>query len=512
MTHNHNLKAIKDIIKKAFRSFNKSMRFFLVALVPNKNTYRMNVAKNPTELGTEKIGKLLAKYAIPAIIAMTASSLYHITDSIFIGHGVGALAISGLAITFPLMNLAAAFGSLVGAGAATLLSIRMGQKDYKTANIILGNELTLNVIFGVGFSVIAITFLDPILYFFGASDVTIPFARDFMHVILLGNVITHLYLGLNGMLRSSGRPEKAMHATIATVLINLILNPLFIFVFEWGIKGSAWATVISQTIMLLWQLKLFSNKDNFIYIQKKNFKLQKQIIKDSLSIGLSPFLMNAVSCLIVIVINQGLIRTGGDLAVGAYGIVNRIAFLFIMVVMGLNQGMQPIAGYNFGAKHYDRVNEVLKKSIILATCVTTFGFLVVYFFPEAIARMFTSDKALIDLSVNGLHIVFMTYPIIGFQMVTANFFQSIGMVGKAIFMSLSRQLLFLLPFLLIFPHIWGINGVWYSMPAADIVSSIVAAFILILHFRKFNKMKAQANHATTTDTDNLKSEQDNRIA
>ncbi|MDR2815720.1 MAG: MATE family efflux transporter [Proteiniphilum sp.] len=445
----------------------------------------MSVIKNPTELGTEKIGKLLVQYAIPAIIAMTASSLYHITDSIFIGHGVGALAISGLAITFPLMNLAAAFGSLVGAGAATLLSIRMGQKDYKTANIILGNELTLNIIFGIGFSAVAFVFLDPILYFFGGSDATIPYARDFMHVILLGNVVTHLYLGLNGMLRSAGRPEKAMYATISTVLINLVLNPLFIFVFQWGIKGSAWATVISQTIMLIWQLKFFGNKNNFIYLQKKTFQLHKKIVADSLSIGLSPFLMNAVSCLIVIVINQGLLRTGGDLAVGAYGIVNRIAYLFIMIVMGLNQGMQPIAGYNFGAMLYKRVNEVLKKAIILATGVTTFGFLVVFFFPEVIAAMFTGDRELIELSRNGLHIVFVTYPIIGFQMVTANFFQSIGMVSKAIFMSLSRQLLFLLPCLLIFPYRWGINGIWYSMPAADLISSIVAAVMLIYQFRQF---------------------------
>ncbi len=447
----------------------------------------MKMANKPTNLGREKVGKLLIQYAVPAIIAMTASSLYHITDSIFIGHGVGALAISGLAITFPLMNLAAAFGSLVGSGAATLLSIRMGQKDYEAANTIFGNALTLNVIIGLGFSIVTFSFLDHILFFFGASEATIPYARDFMRVILAGNVITHLFLGLNGMLRSSGRPEKAMVATIATVLINLVLNPLFIFVFEWGIKGSAWATVISQTIMLLWQLRLFSNKDSFIHLQRKAFKLQKKIVADSLSIGLSPFLMNAVSCLIVIVINQGLLRTGGDLAVGAYGIVNRIAYLFIMVVMGLNQGMQPIAGYNFGAKLYKRVNEVLKKSIILATCVTTFGFLVVYSFPEAIASMFTRDRELIELSVNGLRIVFLSYPIIGFQMVTANFFQSIGMVGKAIFMSLSRQLLFLLPCLLILPKYWGIDGVWYSMPLADLISSIVAAILLTYQFRQFKR-------------------------
>lgn len=456
----------------------------------------MKFTSNPTELGQEKVGKLLLRYALPSIIAMTASSIYHITDSIFIGHGVGALALSGLAITFPLMNLAAAFGSLVGAGAATLLSIRLGQKDYDSTNTILGNALTLNVLIGLSFSVLSFIFLDPILYFFGASGVTLPYARDFMEIILLGNVITHIYFGLNAMLRSSGRPEKSMFATVATMVINLILNPLFIFGFQWGIKGSAWATVISQTVMLVWQLKFFSNKSGFIYLQKKTLKLQKKIVTDALSIGMSPFLMNAVSCLIVIVINQGLLRTGGDLAVGAYGIVNRIAYLFVMVVLGLNQGMQPIAGYNFGARLYKRVNEVLKITTILATGVTTFGFLFANLFPEAFASMFTNDKELIDLSVNGLRIVFLSYPIIGFQMVTANFFQSIGMVGKAIFMSLSRQLLFLLPCLLIFPRIWGIDGVWYSMPASDLISSIVAAILLVQHFRQFKHKEQEEENVT----------------
>ncbi len=451
----------------------------------------MKFTSNPTELGQEKVGKLLLRYALPSIIAMTASSIYHITDSIFIGHGVGALALSGLAITFPLMNLAAAFGSLVGAGAATLLSIRLGQKDYESANTILGNALTLNVLIGVSFSILSFIFLDPILYFFGASEVTLPYARNFMEIILLGNVITHLYFGLNAMLRSSGRPEKSMFATLSTVVINLILNPLFIFGFQWGIKGSAWATVISQAVMLVWQLKFFSNKSGFIHLQKRTFKLQKNIVTDALSIGMSPFLMNAVSCLIVIVINQALLRTGGDLAVGAYGIVNRIAYLFIMVVVGLNQGMQPIAGYNFGARLYKRVNEVLKITTILATGVTTFGFLFANLFPETFASMFTNDKELIDLSVNGLRIVFLSYPIIGFQMVNANFFQSIGMVSKAIFMSLSRQLLFLLPCLLIFPHLWGIDGVWFSMPAADLISSIVAAILLVHHFRQFKRKEEE---------------------
>lgn len=445
----------------------------------------MSTSRKPTELGTLDIGKLLLQYSLPAIIAMTAASIYHITDSIFIGHGVGALAISGLAITFPFMNLASAFGSLVGAGAATLLSIRMGQKDYDSANVILGNAITLNVIIGLSFTIVSLLFLDPILLFFGASEGTLPYAREFMSVILIGNIITHIFMGLNALLRSMGQPKKAMFATIMTVVINLILNPLFIFGFQWGIKGSALATVISQFIMLMWQLKFFSNKSNFIHFKKESFKLRSRIVKESLSIGISPFMMNAAATVIVIVINQGLIRTGGDLAVGAYGIINRISFLFVMVVMGFNQGMQPIAGYNFGAKLYSRVDQVLKKTIIRATMVTTTGFLIGELFPRAVASIFTDDVELIDLAANGMRIVFMTFPIIGFQMVTANFFQSIGMVKKSIFMSLSRQLLFLLPCLLILPYLWGINGVWYSMPIADTISSVIAAILLVRQFKSF---------------------------
>ena len=452
----------------------------------------MSKTKKPTELGTEKISKLLYQYAVPAIIAMTASSLYNITDSIFIGHGVGALALSGLAITFPLMNLAAAFGSLVGVGAATLLSIRMGQKDYTSANQILGNVLVLNIISGVSFAAIVIAFLDPLLIFFGASNDTLPYARDFMHIIMLGNVITHIYLGLNAVLRSAGKPEKAMYATLITVGINLVLNPLFIFGFNWGIKGSAFATVISQTIMLVWQISLFRKKDSFLRFTKDGFKLKLKIVKDMIAIGMSPFLMNAAGSVIVILINQALIRTGGDLAVGAYGIVNRIAFLFIMVVMGLNQGMQPIAGYNYGAKLYPRVTEVLKKTMIYATVVMIVGFTIVELFPKAVASIFTNDIDLIEIAANGLRITFMFYPIVGFQMVTTNFFQSIGMSGKSIFLSLTRQLIFLIPLLLILPLFLGVNGVWFSMPIADFLSCIISAIMLVSQFKQFKKKELEA--------------------
>lgn len=443
---------------------------------------------SPAELGTGNIRKLLLKYAIPSVIAMTAASLYNITDSIFIGQGVGALAISGLAITFPLMNLSAAFGSLVGVGASTLMSLRLGQKDYSTANNILGNVFVLNLTLGLAYTIIVLLFLDPILRFFGASSETLPYARDFMMIISLGNVITHLYFGLNAMLRATGNPYKSMYATIFSVVINVILAPIFIFVFKWGIRGAALATVTAQTSMLLWQIRHFTNKNNFIHLQKGSLRLKRKIVIDSLSIGTAPFLMNSVASVIVILINTSLIRYGGDLAVGAYGIINRIAFLFIMIVMGFNQGMQPIAGYNFGAKQYDRVNSVLRLTIILATSVVMVGFITGEIFPRTVASVFTKEKELIDIVVPGMRIVFSVFPIVGFQMVTSNFFQSIGMPGKAIFMSLSRQVIFLLPFLLILPRIYGVNGVWYSMPVSDFMASMVALYLLVKQYRKFNIM------------------------
>ena len=432
----------------------------------------------PLSLGTEKIGKLLMQYAIPAIIAMTASSLYNITDSIFIGHGVGHLALSGLAITFPFMNLGAAFGSLIGVGASTLLSIRMGQKDYETANHILGNVVVLNLFTGIGFSIVAILFLRPILVFFGAGQNLLPYAYDFMLIILMGNVVTHLYFGLNALLRSSGNPRKAMMATIFTVIINLVLNPLFIFGFHWGIRGSAFATVTSQIIVLSWQIYTFSDKSFFIHWKRGIYKLKKKIVIDSFSIGMAPFLMNSAACLIVILINQQLIRHGGDLAVGAYGIVNRVAFLFIMVVFGLNQGMQPIAGYNYGAKLYPRVLSVLKKSVLFASIVMTAGFTIVQLFPHAVASVFTTKEELINIAVSGLRWVFLIYPLVGFQMVSSAFFQSIGKPKKSIILSMTRQVLFLIPLLIIFPNFWGVTGVWSSIAISDSISVILAGILL----------------------------------
>lgn len=450
----------------------------------------MAKTNSPLVLGSEPIGRLLTQYAIPAIIAMTASSLYNMADSIFIGHGVGALAISGLALTFPLMNLAAAFGSLVGVGASTLVSVKLGQKDYDGANHILGNVLVLNVLLGVGFTLVFWMLLDPILYFFGASEQTIGYARDYMRIILLGNVITHMYLGLNSVLRSSGFPKMAMYATLSSVIINCVLNPLFIFVFNWGIQGSAWATVISQAISLTGQLIHFSKPTQLLHFRKGIYRLRTEIVQAILSIGLSPFLMNLCSCMIVILINRGLKEHGGDMAIGAYGIVNRIAFLFVMIIMGFNQGMQPIAGYNFGAKLYHRVTEVTRLTMRWAVGVASVGFLLCQLTPEVIIGLFTTDQELIDIASKGLHIVFAVYPIVGFQMVATNFFMSIGMSRKAIFLSLTRQLIFLIPCLIILPPLMGQIGVWISIPVADVMAASVTAFMLIRQFKKF-KMERQ---------------------
>ena len=447
-----------------------------------------NVKDNtPLVLGTEKIGKLLMQYAIPAIIAMTASSLYNMVDSIFIGHGVGPLAIAGLAITFPLMNLAAAFGSLVGVGASTLVAIKLGQKDKESAIHILGNVVMLNGIIGLVFMTLALMFLDPILLFFGASADTLPYAREYMQVILGGNLVTHIYMGLNEVLRASGYPRKAMTATLMAVIVNCVLDALFIFGFGWGIRGAALATIAAQVIALGWVLYHFLDKRSFLHFERGIFGLKRHLVGGMLAIGLSPFLMNLCACFVVILINRSLKMHGGDLAIGAYGIVNRVVFLFLMIVMGFNQGMQPIAGYNFGARQFDRLVQVLKYTIVCGVTVTTIGFLVGQLFPRSIVYLFATDAELVRVAVEGLRIVLMFFPVVGFQMVTSSFFQSIGMAKKAIFLSLTRQLLFLIPSLLVLPHYFGTQGVWMSMPVADAIATVVAAFMLSWQLKQLKK-------------------------
>ena len=442
----------------------------------------------PVELGTDPIGKLLKNYAVPAIIAMTASSLYNIVDSIFIGHGVGPLAIAGLAVTFPLMNLSAAFGTLVGVGATTMISVLLGQKNYDIANKVLGNVVILNIIIGLLFMAVSLIFLDPILYFFGASENTITYAREYMQIILAGNAVTHLYLGLNSVLRASGNPRLAMSLTILSVLINIAVAPVLIFWLDMGIRGAGIATVLAQVIALIVILSYFSRKDRVLHFSRKIFRFDWRIAKDSLAIGLAPFLMNAAACVVTLFINQQLKKYGGDLAIGAFGIVNRISFLFIMVVMGLNQGMQPIAGYNYGRRNYTRVKGVMWKTVKYATAVTTTGFLIALLVPHQAVSIFTSDRELIELSAKGLRMLTLAYVFVGFQMVASNFFQCLGMVNKAILLSMSRQLLFLIPCIYVLPLFFGNIGVWVSFPISDFAAFIISAVLMWNLLRKFAKL------------------------
>jgi putative MATE family efflux protein len=439
---------------------------------------------NANRLGTEPVGKLLLEYALPAIIGMTASSLYSVIDRIFIGNGVGPFAISGLALTMPLMNLTIAFGAMIGAGASTMVSIRLGQKRKEEATHILCNTLLLNFIISCCVSALGLIFLNPILRAFGASDATLPYARDFMRIILVANIFNHNFVGLNNVMRASGYPRKAMWSTLLTVIINICLAPLFIFVFHWGIKGAALATSISQFCGFVWVMAHFLNPGHFLHFQRGFFGLRERIIKDILAIGVSPFFMNVGASMVAMIFNISLSKYGGggmhsDMAIGAYGIVNSVAILFIMICLGLTMGMQPIVGFNYGARQNDRVLKAFKKAAIGATAITTIGFLLAVLLPRQLASLFTHDEELIRQSVFALRTVLLLFPIVGFQMVTSNFFQSVGKAYIAIVLSMSRQFLFLIPFLLIFPHFWGLKGVWFAAPAGDILASILTITLLL---------------------------------
>lgn len=450
-----------------------------------------SVALAPTELGTEKIGKLLKMYAVPGIIAQTAASLYNMVDSIYIGHipGVGSAAISGLAVTFPLMNLATAMGTLVGVGATTLISVLLGQKNYDTARRVLSNVLSLNLIIGALFSGVTLAFLDPILRFFGASDVTLPFARDYMLIILIGNVFTHLYFGFNGLIRASGHPKTAMGLTLFTVISNAVLDPVFIFVFEMGIRGAALATVICQMAALVYTMKFFLDKKNLLHFPKPMFQIDWRIAGQSLAIGLGPFLMNSAACLVALFINQQLGKYGGDLAIGAYGIVNRLTMLFIMICMGFNQGLQPIAGYNYGARQYHRVKEVFVLTAKWEILVTSLCFLMAELIPGLAVSLFTNDPEMIRMASRALRIMCAGTALVGFGITTSTLFQCLGMVKKSIFLSLSRQLIFLLPLIYSLPMWFQEKGVWMSFPIADMLSVAVAFVFVQRLFKKFDKLK-----------------------
>ena len=443
------------------------------------------------ELGQKPVGQLLWQYALPAIVAMTASSLYNIIDRAMIGQIVGPEAIAGLGITFPFMNLSAAFGAAVGVGSSASISVKLGQKDYGVAQNLLGNTVTLNMIIGLSFMALSLLFLDPILRFFGASEATLPYAREFMIVILLGNVVTHMYFGSNAVLRAAGKPRHAMYATLFTVGMNILLVIAFVWWFRWGIKGAALATVTSQTMALCWQIWIFSDKKELLHLKKGIYKLKRDLVKNIISIGISPFLMNATSCIIVIFMNNQFVRYGGDMAVGAYSIANSVVMMFFMFVMGVCQGMQPIVGYNYGAEKYDRMLRCLFMAIACATAILLVGWGLSMLFPTEIARIFTTDATLIDLAARGIRLDMLMFFVVGSQATITHFFQSIGKVKVSIFLSLSRQLILLLPMAYLFPLFWGLDGVWYSMPASDFLSFAMTIPMLMWYMKKFKTAKSE---------------------
>lgn len=450
----------------------------------------MATADSPLSLGSKSIGKLLVQYSVPAIIASVATSLYNIVDSIFIGRGVGPMAIAGLAITFPLMNLVVAFCTLIAVGGATISSIFIGQKNESRATDVVNNVMILCLIHSIVFGGITLIFLDEILYFFGATPETISYAREFMRIILYGTPISYIFIGLNNLMRATGYPKKAMISALLSVLVNVILAPIFIFSFNWGIAGAAFATICGQFAAFVWVLSHFLSKKSFIHFQLSNRWFTPSIIKRIYSIGLSPFLMNVCACVVVIFINKALLDyagTSGNLAVGAYGIINRTTMFFVMIVFGVTQGMQPILGFNYGANKWDRVKRTLSIGIWLGVAITTVGFAVTELFPDTISSMFTRDETLIAIARDGFRIYFIVYPVVGCQIVIQNFFQSIGKPKLSIFLSLTRQLLFLIPFLIILPRHFGTDGVWASMCGSDLLAAIVAVATVLVMIRHLNK-------------------------
>lgn len=437
-----------------------------------------------TKLGELPIKKLFWSYAIPSIIASTSTSLYNVIDRIFIGHGVGPYAISGLALTLPLMNIAVAFSTLIGTGASSIISIRLGEKREDLAFKTLGNATLLFILIGFIFSALSLIYLDPILRAFGASDQTLPYAKDFMQIILCGNILSYLFYGYYNVLRASGYPNKAMRGMILSVLLNLALAPLFIFVFQWGIQGAALATLMAQFLGLLIFFNHLISKNHIVHFTKNSFQLSKEIISKIFSIGLSPFVVHICAFLVVTVVNLQLKKYGGDFAIGAAGIINSIAGLVIMIIFGFAQGMQPIIGYNYGAKLYQRMWEAYRITVLWASITGIVSWVFALTFPYAIAQVFTNDQELIEQTAHGLRLYFLAFPLIGFQLITSHFFLSIGKAKISIFLSLFRQVIILLPILLIFSPIWRVNGVWLSEPISSSISMVLAVYIMYRWYSK----------------------------
>lgn len=444
----------------------------------------------PKDLGSQSIGKLLVQYSVPAIIASVATSVYNIIDSIFIGQGVGAMAISGLAITFPLMNLVIGFCTLVAVGGATISSIFLGQNNMEKATETVNTVMSLCLMHSIIFGGLTFIFMDPILRLFGATAETLPYAKEFMKVIILGTPISYVFIGLNNIMRATGYPKKAMYSALLSVAVNIIFAPIFIFKFKWGISGAALATVAGQTAAFFWVLHHFMSKKSYVHFNFKTVFFNPTVVKRVYSIGMSPFLMNACACFVVVFLNKSILHTAGELgniAIGSYGILNRTTMFFVMIVFGVTQGMQPILGFNYGAGHMERVKKTLYKGIWLGVGITSIGWILTESMPDILSRMFTKDAQMIDIARQGFRIYFLAYPVVGAQIVIQNYFQSIGKPKLSILLSLTRQLIFLLPLLYFLPKAFGLDGVWASMAGSDMLAFILAIVVLMISNRKFYK-------------------------
>lgn len=453
----------------------------------NKTNSDLADSQITNRLAHEGIGKLLLQYALPAIVGTLVMSLYNIVDRIYIGQGVGPEAISGLALTFPVMTLSAACGMLIGAGGAARISIVLGEGERRTAEQILGNCLILVSIIATLYSIVNMVWMDPILIAYGGTEVTLPYAKDYLSVIIPFTLFNNLSFGFNNMMRASGYPRKAMYTMLISAVANVILDPIFIFGFDMGIRGAAIATVISMSITVVWVLLHFFNPEHTVSFTRQSFRLKKRIIIGIIGIGMSPFLINVTASMVNVFMNRTLLTHGGDLAIGAFGIINSFAMIVVMLIIGLCQGMQPIVGYNFGARQYARVESVYKKTVLVATLISFTGFLMGMFMPHLIVKCFTTDPQLTEIASHGLRLVLIAFPIVGFQIVTTNFFQSLGMAWKAIFLSLSRQVLFLLPMIWLLPRFFDLNGAWYASPVADTIAGIVAVFFLSYQWKRFKR-------------------------
>ena len=439
-------------------------------------------------LGEEKVSKLLWKFSLPAIVGMVVNALYNVVDSIFVGHGVGEIGLAAVTIAFPIMIVLMGFGMLVGVGASAVVSLRMGEQKQQEAEKILGNALTLAVLLSITLTIGILLFLDPILISLGAQETVLPYAREFTRIILLGSIFMYIGFGLNSIVRAEGNPKVAMTTILISAGLNIVLNPLFIFTFKLGIGGSALATVLSQTVSAVWVVAYFLSKKSLLKLRLANLALDKEIVRSIFKIGMSPFLMQIAASVVTVLFNYSLLQYGGEFAVASIGVINRIAMLMLMPIFGLSQGLQPIIGYNYGAKNYGRVTKALKMAIYAATVFSTVGFLMIQIFDQQIMMLFNDNPELIGMGAQGMRIYLCMLPVIGFQVIGANYFQAVGKAGYAIVLSMSRQLILLIPLILILPGIWGLNGAWLASPIADFVSALLTGFFLSKEIRKLTVM------------------------